>query len=311
LRAVCCGGVRFRFMSLDAVRSLAAQLNGSVLTLAALGSTLEARINRRVLTPSIAAAVDGVLDAVGAKGALEDVAPAELRPLLAEIQVSLRQAIDLASPASRREGWTYTDETMLRAAGEVSAAFPRALQKIAPLLSGLSQRLESADAAFLDVGVGVAALSIEMARLWPSLRIVGIDPWEPSLVIGRRNVGAAGLEGRIELRLEGAESLTFRETFDLGWIPSVFIPGDVIDRVVQRVHAALRPGGWVVVGTVNPGSDPAASAIARLRASLFGGFANPTDISALLNRVGFVDVRTLPAPPHAIAMMIAGRRAEA
>ena len=59
---------------------------------------------------------------------------------------------------------------------------------IAPKLDGLAARLEAPGAAFLDVGVGVGLLGVEMARLWPNLRIVGIDVWPPSLALARQNV---------------------------------------------------------------------------------------------------------------------------
>jgi hypothetical protein len=57
-------------------------------------------------------------------------------------------------------------------------------QVITPRLPGLSERLE-ASGSFLDVGVGVAGLSIARSRLWPRLRVVGLDLWAPSLVIPR------------------------------------------------------------------------------------------------------------------------------
>ena len=34
--------------------------------------------------------------------------------------------------------------------------------------------------------------------MWPAAQVVGIDVWEPSLE--RKNVGGAGLDGRITLR---------------------------------------------------------------------------------------------------------------
>lgn len=59
--------------------------------------------------------------------------------------------------------------------------------------------LNAEGASFLEVGVGVAAIAIEMARLWPSLRVVGIDGWAPALAVARENVRATDLASRIEL----------------------------------------------------------------------------------------------------------------
>jgi predicted O-methyltransferase YrrM len=68
---------------------------------------------------------------------------------------------------------------------------------------GLAERLRSAGAALLDVEWGVARSAIALAQMWPELRIVGIDPWEPSLRLARENVDQADLGGRIELRQQG------------------------------------------------------------------------------------------------------------
>ena len=76
-----------------------------------------------------------------------------------------------------------------------------------PRIDGLAARLECPTASFLDVDVGVAALSITMARLWPALRVVGIDLWEPALALARQYVADADLGDRIELRQQAVEEL--------------------------------------------------------------------------------------------------------
>ena len=43
-----------------------------------------------------------------------------------------------------------------------------------------------------------------MVRQWPSLRVVGIDPWAASLAIAHCNVQDAGLTPQIELREDAA-----------------------------------------------------------------------------------------------------------
>ena len=129
------------------------------------------------------------------------------------------------------------------------------MQRLAPGLDGLVQRLSSPDGRFLDVGVGVAILSIEMCRVWPDLQVVGIDPWAPSLALARDNVKAAGLGARIELREQAVQDLSDRHGFDLAWIPSIFIPGQAIPEGLARVQRALRPGGSVLFATVNPAAD--------------------------------------------------------
>lgn len=121
-----------------------------------------------------------------------------------------------------RSGWDHEERRILLAQGHSSVLMPPILRRfVVPSLGGdLARRLEGAEASFLDVGVGVAALSVALCRSWPSLRVVGIDPWGPALVLARENVAAAGLEERIELRQMGAEMLEDAEAYDVAWVPT-------------------------------------------------------------------------------------------
>ncbi|HMJ11731.1 MAG TPA: class I SAM-dependent methyltransferase [Polyangiaceae bacterium] len=297
-------------MSIDQIRETVSGLNKSASALAALGAALDARVTGKALDPSLEPLILEVVALLGIDADLAGATEAELLPLLGEIRTFALSNAKLLGRSSRSTGWAHTEPDLLQAAGDVSAAFPRALAcNIAPRLTGLSERLDAPDAAFLDVGVGVGALSIEMAKRWPSLRIVGIDSWTPALALAHDNVRAAGLEARIELREQLAEELSDEDAYDLAWIPSAFVPPFAIRRVVQCVLRALRPGGWVLFPTLAAGGDPLSNALARLRTAMFGGFSStPEGIEALLAEKGFVDVRTLPRPRTSVSATIAGRR---
>ena len=297
-------------MSIDVIRDLISGLNRSTTALAALGLVLDARVSGKALDPSLEPVLAEVLSALDVQSALAGVSAAELRPLLGEIRTFALSNAKLLSPRASATGWAHTEPELLQAAGDVSAAFPRALeQRIAPRLADLADRLKAPGAAFLDIGVGVGALSIEMARIWPSLRVVGIDPWAPALALARQNVRAAALESRIELREQLAEELGEEGVFDLAWLPSAFVSEAAIRRVLQRVRGALRPGGWLLVPTLTGGGEPLALALGRLRTQLFGGCVSTAeDIEALLREKGFVSVQTLPRSRSAVSATIAGRR---
>jgi SAM-dependent methyltransferase len=284
--------------------------NASATGLAALGAALDAKMSGTPLDPALAARVDELLAALGAGNALEDVNGQEVRPLLAELRFMHANDAKLLYQQTRALGWSHTDPEVLQAGGDVSVGFAHALTRmIVPGLEGLSARLGAPGAAFLDIGVGVAALAIAMAGMWPELRVVGIDPWQPSLTIARNNVAQAGLGDRITLREQRAEDLEDESAFDLTWVPSTFMREAVIAPACERAHRALRPGGWLLFPMVNPGNDAQAAALGRLRTTLFGGYVTtPPHVEGLLRDTGFVDVRTLPAPPGAVVAMVAGRR---
>lgn len=298
-------------MASDTLQEVVARLSAPANALAALAAAMDARAVGRSLDRRLQARVDDVLAAVGAEGALRDAAPGELRSLLGEIRTFTLTNAKLMFAGSRGSGWSHGEPELLDAAGDVSAGVPHTLKgAIAPELEGLGERLDKSGAAFLDVGVGVAAMSIEMARLWPALRVVGIDPWAPAIEMARARVHAAGLDQRIELRLQAGEDLPDHDAFDLAWIPSLFVPEAVLPAVLARIQVALRPGGWLLFPVIKPGPDPLHASLVRLRAAMFGGLdTTPPAAEALLRERGFGSVRTLQHPPASLAAMVVARRA--
>ena len=174
-------------MSIEALRDLVAQFSASASALAVLGATLQARASGTPLPAKLQPHVDAILDAIGGRQALEGTTAEELRPLVAEVRHFWLLDNDFLANPNRQPGWSFTDQDVLESGGEVTQGFANALTRFAPSLEGLSARLE-ADGRFLDVGTGVGRLSIAMARRWPSLRVVGVDTWAPSLAIARSNV---------------------------------------------------------------------------------------------------------------------------
>src|SRR4029078_5503595 len=105
----------------------------------------------------------------------DDLTREELVPLLAEMQTLAQTNAQILGGSPHKLGWAPEEPALMRAAGEATARFPRTLATaIAPKLEGLVDRLSSPQATFLEIGVGVAALSIQMAHTWPNLRIVGL-----------------------------------------------------------------------------------------------------------------------------------------
>jgi SAM-dependent methyltransferase len=297
-------------MNNDALREVVSRLITSSNSLAALGAALQQRTIGRALDPILEPHVDAVVAALGVRAALAELTTNEARSLSGEIRTFILGNAKLVS-SDPSAGWQHREAELLQAAGDASALLPQRLASaIAPQLDGLSARLNSAGSAFLDIGVGVAALSIEMARAWPSLRIVGIDLWAPALALAHEQVRAAKLDARIELRQQDARDLPDREAFDLVWVPAGFVPEPALDRLLERALRALRCGGWLLLAMFREPTEPLPAALIRLRAALFGGFtASPEALEQRLWAQGFVEVRTLPGPGNAPMALLAARRA--
>lgn len=259
-------------MSSQALREFVNRHMGSTTILAALGAVLDAQATGTPLHPTIQVRIDEVFEALKIGSMTEGVNAADLGRMLAEIRFGVLLDAKLLFHSTRSLSWTHTETEILQVGGDVSAGFADALtHTIVPHLDGLSQHLGSSDGSFLDVGVGVAGLSIAMAHLWSSLNVVGIDPWAPSLALARENVRNAGLTDRIQLREQAVEDLSDTDAFDLAWIPSAFMPEKVIPAACEHVYRALRPGGWLLFAMANPGTDPVTASLVRLRTVLWGG----------------------------------------
>jgi len=277
---------------------------------AAIGASLRLRRDGSAVDPELVARLDAILDALGVRDAVDALDPHETAALLGMVEGLLSQAADFVIHPGRTS-WDHTDPTILLAQGYWSTVVAEMVQRlIVPSLGAdVATRLASG-AWFLDVGAGVGALSVEMCRLWPALRVVGVDPWRPALELAREAVAAAGLEDRIELREAVIETLQDAALFDLAWVPTFFIPGTVLERAIERVHAALRPGGCAILGLYARPEDPLMAAVADLRTVRQGGAVHaPQELAALLVGAGFTDVEvvvdTVRIRP---AVFVTGRR---
>jgi SAM-dependent methyltransferase len=326
----------------EQIGGLVAELSASAWALASLDACLEAGLLECLTEPhSLAelsertgvptALVEALLDMLVALGLVRRAGDAftaapGLQPLLTppardyllrDVRATVLQSRALMEGAKRgtlRAGWAHTDPELLEAQGAGSTGAPAARmlsERLFPQLEGLVGRLQAPTASFLDVGSGVGALAIAMCRIWPQLRVVGLEPQAVPLAEGQRNVAAAALGDRIALRAQRVEEMTEHEAFDLTWLPQVFLPREAFGPGLRAVRAALRPGGWAILLALGArGSDPRA-ALGRLINVLWGEEARPIEeVERAAIAAGFDPVRSFPSPPGGLtdATFVAARR---
>jgi predicted O-methyltransferase YrrM len=278
--------------------------------LTALGAALDAKVSGKPLDPALAYRVQALLASVGAGALLDDIGPQEATILRGMIRAMYLLDGKLLFERSRTKLWDHVEPEILQSVGEYARIHAlTATREVVPALDGVAERFHAPGAAMLDVGVGVGESAISMAQMWPELRIVGIDPWEPSLKLARENVDRAGLNHRFELRLQGVESLEDQSAFDLVWFAVNFIPAPLVKRGLPRVRDALRPGGWVMTGATNPAAPAPAAALMQLRETMWGGPVwTVADAERELREAGFAEVRVLPVSPTVPVAMLGARR---
>jgi demethylmenaquinone methyltransferase/2-methoxy-6-polyprenyl-1,4-benzoquinol methylase len=103
-------------------------------------------------------------------------------------------------------------------------------------------------ARVLDVATGTADLALEIARQVPASSIVGIDPSQGMLAIGRAKAAAAGVEGSVHLEVGDAQELPF-ETASFDGVAIAFGIRNVPDRLrgLREMARVTRPGGRVAI----------------------------------------------------------------
>jgi trans-aconitate methyltransferase len=162
-----------------------------------------------------------------------------------------------------------------------------------PMMGDLADRVAAPGARMLDIGTGVGALAVDFAEVFPHLQVLGID----ILDLARQAIAASAVADRVTVRKQDIAGLTDDAGFDLAWLPAPFIPQQALQASLPRVIAALRPGGWLMVGHGKFGGTPVQDAPTRLKTALYGG--TPLDEATacqLLCDAGLTSVRSMPTP---------------
>jgi SAM-dependent methyltransferase len=291
-------------MSIELLMRTVQRLNASAEALAALGAELRLQQDDVAGDPRIRAILKDVVNALDLT-LLDGVNAGQRAAVVGGIQAFFRQAIDLLEQPARPPGWGY-DPTVLQAQGRLSRVIAHEIERISASRPDLHATLRG-PGAFLDVGTGVAWLAIEAARIWPSMNVVGIDPWETALKLARENVAGSDVADRVELRAQGAEGLEDREAFTLAWMAGPFLPPDIVPDAIGRVARALKPGGWLVFGLYPSPSDPLGQALAALRVVRSGGHPwQPEEIEDRFRALGFEQVETVAT--NSPVLPVIGRR---
>lgn len=241
--------------------------------------------------------------------------PATARSAVEARLSSLRQAVSAAAQdsaaESREAGWAGQPDEVLLHQGRASAATGRALgDRIVPRLAGLERRLGEPGSRILDVGTGVAALALALARRFPQAHVVGIDVLERALRLAGTELAAAepAVAARVSLHRLDVAGLPQDAVYALAWLPAPFLSEEALEAALPRLASALTPGGWLVAGTNPAATDPLRQAVGRWTAVRNGGNSYDTARTAQTFAAhGLEDIRTFPTVPGG-PVLVAGRR---
>jgi SAM-dependent methyltransferase len=161
-----------------------------------------------------------------------------------------------------------------------------------------------AGSAVLEVGCGVGAQTITLARRSPDARFTSIDVSAPSLAEARRRVELAGIT-TVEFRQADIFALPFSaESFDHVFVCFVLEHLSLPVEALTRLKGVLRPGGTITVIEGDHGStyfyprsaaaDAAIQCQVELQRSAGGNALIGRQLYPLMIDAGFDEVRVSP-----------------
>lgn len=194
--------------------------------------------------------------------------------------------------------------------------FARAMEPMMAPVAAAAAALVTLDPSretrVLDISASHGTYGITVARNNPRARLVALD-WEAVLAVTEENAAAAGIAGRFSKIVGDAFTADLGADYDLVLVPNFLHHFNVSDctRFLRRVHAALRPGGQVLVVEFVPNEDrvtpPAAAtfSLAMLGSTPEGDAYTFAEYEAMLADAGFRDMKLHPLRPTAHSAILA------
>ncbi|HEU0167354.1 MAG TPA: class I SAM-dependent methyltransferase, partial [Chloroflexota bacterium] len=196
------------------------------------------------------------------------------------------------------------DPWLLEALGNMTKPdAPMIVQAVLPQSPATLKRLEAAGGSILDVGAGTGFAVIHYARRFPKAQVLGLESDVAMVHLGREAVVESGL-ANATLAHGDANQLAAHDAYDLVTMNvALHETGGPAEwrNVLRRVHAALKPGGTLIVSELPYPDDLAAyrqqpvyKALAgvQFHETLVGcGAITQHTLAELLREAGFASAR--------------------
>lgn len=198
-----------------------------------------------------------------------------------------------------QQGWYYQDESLLQTQGDISQVI---VTEIFALTPELDHKLNLPSCTLVDVGAGVAKISLKACELYPELKVVAIEPADIPYKLAQQNIAHSNYTNRIELRKIMVQNLKEKNTFDVIWFPQWFlIEDDDYHAAIHTIYSALKPGGVLVSLTVS--EEFTQLTLHNFVFSLFGIYRSSAFLVKNFTDIGFREITALPAKKSLIAIV--------
>jgi len=176
------------------------------------------------------------------------------------LSASGRKNFETLAEAVRKGGTAVAQGDNTKPNDELWVAFARCM---APLTTGsagfiaeLAGAAEGRPCSVLDIAAGHGMFGITIAKENPNAEIVALD-WTPVLQVARENAEAAGVAARMTFRSGSAFETDLGGGYDVVLLTNILHHFDppTCEKLMRRVHAALKPGGRAITLEFVPNED--------------------------------------------------------
>ena len=191
-------------------------------------------------------------------------------------------------------------------------------QSMAPMMAMpaqlIAQMLESSKGApwkVLDIAAGHGVFGIAIAKQNPNARIVAVD-WAAVVEVAKDNAAKAGVADRYSTIPGSAFDVALGENYDVALLTNILhhFNSETNEKLLSRIHAALKPGGVVATLEFVPNEDrisppvAASFSMTMMATTEHGDAYTFAELNSMFHNAGFShsELRELEGLPERVVL---------
>jgi 2-polyprenyl-3-methyl-5-hydroxy-6-metoxy-1,4-benzoquinol methylase len=220
---------------------------------------------------------------------------------------SSKKNFDDLTESVKKGGTTVAQGDNTKPNDDFWVTFARNMAPLTGVSSGFIAELagvkEGKACKVLDIAAGHGMFGITIAKHNPNAQITAVD-WAPVLEVAKENAAAAGVADRVSMRPGSAFEAHLGEGYDVVLLTNIFHHFDIptCEKLMRRVHAALKPGGKAITLEFVPNEDrvtppmAAAFSLIMLANTDAGDAYTLAQYEKMFRNAGFVKTTLHPVP---------------
>jgi len=218
-----------------------------------------------------------------------------------------KRDFDALTESVRKGGAAVAQGDNTKPNDELWVSFARTMAPLTTVSAGFIAELAGAKEGkackVLDIAAGHGMFGINIAKQNPNAQITAVD-WAPVLAVAKENAAAAGVADRVSLRPGSAFEADLGDGYDVVLLTNIFHHFDIptCEKLMRRVHAALKPGGKANTLEFVPNEDrvtppmAAAFSLIMLAETDSGDAYTFSQYEKMFHSAGFVKTTLHPVP---------------